>query len=54
MKAEVRTVREIRNASAIAKRMGVSRVTLWRVVNGKTRNPKVAKQLKRYGITVAK
>jgi len=54
MKAQIETVRRIGNVSAIAKRLGISRIQVWRVANGKQKSERIAKQLKRYGITVAK
>lgn len=54
IKAKIKTVSRIANASALARELGVTREHLWRVATGRRESRRLAAQLRRRGIKVAK
>ena len=54
VKAKIKTVPRMMNASALARELGVTREHLWRVVTGRRESRRLAAQLRKRGIKVAK
>ena len=53
IRAKIKTVSRLTNASAIARELGVTREHLWRVVTGRRESRRLAAQLRQRGIKVA-
>ena len=53
VKAKIKTVTRMMNASALARELGVTREHLWRVVTGRRESRRLAAQLRQRGIKVA-
>ena len=54
VKAKIKTVSRLTNASALARELGVTREHLWRVVTGRRESRRLAAQLRQRGVKVAK
>jgi len=54
VKAKIKTVSRITNASALARELGVTREHLWRVVTGRRESCRLTVELRKRGIEVAK
>lgn len=54
VKAKIKTVSRIMNASALARELGVTREHLWRVVSGRRESRRLSAALRKRGINVAK
>ena len=54
VKAKIKTVSRMTNASALARELGVTREHLWRVVTGRRASRRLAAQLRQRGVKVAK
>lgn len=54
VKANFKTVVRMTNASALAKELKVTREHLWRVVTGRRESRRLAAELRKRGIKVAK
>ena len=54
VQAKITTVSRLTNASALARELGVTREHLWRVVTGRRESRRLAAQLRKRGIKVAK
>lgn len=54
VKAKIKTVSRITNASALARELGVTREHLWRVVTGRRESRRLTAALRKRGISVAK
>lgn len=52
VKAKIKTVSRITNASALARELGVTREHLWRVVTGRRESRRLAAKLRKRGIKV--
>lgn len=53
VKAKIKTVSRITNASALARELGVTREHLWRVVTGRRESRRLTVELRERGIKVA-
>ena len=51
VKAKIKTVSRITNASALARELGVTREHLWRVVTGRRESRRLTVALKKRGLT---
>ena len=54
VRAKIKTVARMTNASALAKELKVTREHLWRVVTGRRESRRLAAELRKRGIKVAK
>ena len=52
VKAKIKTVSRITNASALARELGVTREHLWRVVTGRRESRRLTVELRKRGIKV--
>ena len=53
MKAETKEITVLKNTVAVARRLGVSRSHLYRVIHGERKSSRLAARLRRMGISVA-
>ena len=51
VKAKIKTVSRITNASALARELGVTREHLWRVVTGRRESRRLTVELRKRGLT---